>query len=114
MPKFHLHEGTDILAPRWTPIYACIDGRVEKAKITKVGGNVIGLRGKDGYYYYYAHLEAFAVGLKPGVKVKSGQIIGYVGNSGNAQGGPTHLHFGIKVKGEWVNPYPVLKSWEGS
>ncbi len=114
IPTFHLHKGTDIIAPRWTPVYACVDGVVKKTEVTKVGGKIIGLLGKDSYYYYYAHLEAFAVGLEPGFKIKSGQIIGYVGNSGNAQGGPTHLHFGIKVGGEWVNPYPMLKSWEGS
>ena len=79
----------------------------------------------NGVDYYYAHLNndtpgtddnqgnektAYAPGIAPGVRVKKGQIIGYVGDSGDAEPTPAHLHFGIIVNGQWVNPYPYLKA----
>ncbi|MDI6822144.1 MAG: M23 family metallopeptidase [Actinomycetota bacterium] len=109
IPYYHLHEGTDIFAPRGTPVYACVEGKVEKIGTEPISGNFIGIRGRDKRYYYYAHLETWVIGIEEGNKVRLGQIIGYVGNTGNARGTPPHLHFGIKEDDVWINPYPILK-----
>lgn len=109
------HEGTDIFAATGTPIVAVVDG-----KITAAGddGGKGGLRIWLNGTYYYAHLSRLAKGLKAGQMVKAGQVIGYVGDSGNAKGGEPHLHFGVDPRGRqsagdsWTNPYELLKGWE--
>jgi murein DD-endopeptidase MepM/ murein hydrolase activator NlpD len=77
---------------------------------SKIGGNRVWLNGK----WYYAHLDSFAKGLRAGMHVKAGQIIGYVGNTGDAAGTPPHLHFGYDPKGtqgrNWSNPFRVLSA----
>jgi murein DD-endopeptidase MepM/ murein hydrolase activator NlpD len=106
----HAHQGTDIMAPAGTPLLA-----VERGIITEMGTDVLGgtklwLKGESGTYYYYAHLSAFAEGLTNGALVEAGDIVGLVGDTGNAKGGAPHLHFEIHPDGGVaVNPYPLLK-----
>jgi murein DD-endopeptidase MepM/ murein hydrolase activator NlpD len=107
---FHAHEGTDIMAPRGTPLLACERGIILRIGTDVLGGNKLYLKGESGTYYYYAHLDKYADGLANNQVVEAGQVIGYVGDTGNAKGGPTHLHFEIHPDGgRAVNPYPLLK-----
>ena len=100
------HKGTDIFAAYGAPDVAVIDGYVEHNMDT-LGGVGINLHGADGVVYYYAHLSRYE---GPDRLVKRGEVIGYVGDTGNAKGGPPHTHFGMKPEGgEYVNPYPTLK-----
>jgi len=112
----HVHEAIDILAPRGTPVVAVEDGRIEKLFTSKQGGLTIYQFDPGGRYcYYYAHLDRYADGLAPGQSVKRGQVIGYVGVSGNAPPRTPHLHFTIfKLaedkrwwKGAPINPFPL-------
>jgi len=104
------HKGVDIFAARNTPVRAVIDGRALTGNgglgghyIFLSGGLVDGLRSAN---YYYAHLDHFAVAN--GEHVTTGDVLGYVGNSGNAAGGPPHLHFGIYTAGGAVDPAPFI------
>jgi murein DD-endopeptidase MepM/ murein hydrolase activator NlpD len=112
------HEAIDILAPRNTPVVAIDDGTIAKLFVSKAGGNTIyQFDPSEQYVYYYAHLERYADGLKEGDTVKRGQVIGYVGTSGNAPKDTPHLHFAVfrltAAKHWWegtpVNPYDLLK-----
>lgn len=104
------HEGTDIMAARSTPVVAADAGVVAKMARTEsgLGGIYLWLRRSDGLQFYYAHMQSIADGLAVGSPVTLGQIVGTVGNSGDARNGPTHLHF--EVRREWVpfDPYPEL------
>ena len=112
-----LHEATDILAPRDTPVVAVEDGIIQKLFLSKPGGITIYEFDRAGIFcYYYAHLERYAPGLTEGMSVKRGDVIGYVGTTGNAPPQTPHLHFAIFRLGperHWwqgtaVDPYPVL------
>jgi murein DD-endopeptidase MepM/ murein hydrolase activator NlpD len=106
----HAHQGTDIMAPMGTPLLACERGVVSKMGTDSLGGTKLWLKGESGTFYYYAHLSAFATGLVDGTVVQAGQVIGYVGDTGNARGGAPHLHFEIHPDGGIAaNPYPLLK-----
>jgi hypothetical protein len=101
------HEGIDIFAPRLTPVTAVADGRATPRE-NKLGGNTVWLS-TPGTSYYYAHLERVAVGS--GQRVRVGDVIGYVGNSGNAGTTEPHLHFGIYRWGKGaVDPFPLLQA----
>ncbi len=90
------HEAIDILAPRGTPVLAVDDGRVERLFSSRFGGlTVYQFDGPREYCYYYAHLDRYAVGLAEGALVRRGDVIGYVGTSGNAPPQTPHLHFAI-------------------
>ena len=111
------HEGTDILAPRGTPVVAAAAGRIEKLFQSELGGTTIYERSVDGsLIYYYAHLAGYAPGLSEGMRVAAGQTIGFVGDSGDAGPGNYHLHFGIERvrpgddwwQGQPIDPYPIL------
>lgn len=102
------HEGIDIFAPRGTPIQATTQGIVSKVGENNLGGRVVVIIGPGGAAHYYAHLEDYA-DISPNDWVNSGDIIGYVGDSGNAKGTPTHVHYGIYINGSAVNPYPLLQ-----
>ncbi|GAA4009600.1 M23 family metallopeptidase [Deinococcus rubellus] len=105
------HEGVDIFAPRNTPVRATTRGKVLNVGPDTLGGRTVMLLGPGGARHYYAHLERYAK-LKRGDWVKAGAVVGYVGDSGNAAGTPTHLHYGIYEGSGAVNPYPLLKkSW---
>jgi len=113
-----LHEAIDIPAPRNTPVYAVEDGSIAKLFYSKAGGiTVYQFDPGESYAYYYAHLERYAAGLKDGDRVKRGDVIGYVGTSGNAPPGTPHLHFAIfKLtdqkrwwQGTAIDPFDVLR-----
>ena len=90
------HEAMDILAPRNTPVIAVEDGTVARLFESKAGGlTVYQFDPSSTYTYYYAHLEKYAAGLTAGDRVRRGQVIGYVGTSGNAPPETPHLHFAI-------------------
>ncbi|MHB1126641.1 MAG: M23 family metallopeptidase [Bacillota bacterium] len=106
------HQGTDIFAREGTPLYACVDGTIARLGWNELGGKRIGLKGKDGIYYYYAHLQDYAPGIKQGDQVRRGTLIGFVGHTGNAENTPDHLHFGMMTGwDEWINPYNFLNYW---
>lgn len=118
------HYGTDIMDSEnergYFPIVSMTDGYVQKIGWLELGGYRVGIRAEHGGYFYYAHLEKYADNLKEGSKVKAGDIIGYMGNSGYGEEGTygkfdVHLHLGISltIKNSpeefWVNPYWILK-----
>ena len=102
------HEGIDIFAARGTPIRATTQGIVSKVGENTLGGRVVVVVGPGGAGHYYAHLENYA-DISPNDWVDVGDIIGYVGDSGNAKGTPPHVHYGIYISGSAVNPYPLLQ-----
>ena len=111
------HEATDILAPRGTPVVAVDTGIIAKTFNSKPGGlTIYQFDPAQNYAYYYAHLDRYADGLKDGLLVKKGDVIGFVGTTGNADPNTPHLHFAIFELGpekRWwegkpINPYPLL------
>lgn len=110
-PSFHLHEGTDIFAARGTPVRAPGDGVVRFSEDPS-GGRATYLTLADGTYYYMCHLDSWPRNVKSGQRVTRGQIVGFVGDSGNAVGGSPHLHFEIHPGGGGpINPKPILDAW---
>lgn len=112
------HEAIDILAPRGTPVVAVEDGTVAKLFESELGGLTIYQIGPDEQFaYYYAHLDRYARGLDEGQRIRRGQVIGYVGTSGNAPESTPHLHFAVYRltpekrwwEGEPLNPFDVLR-----
>jgi murein DD-endopeptidase MepM/ murein hydrolase activator NlpD len=112
----HSHEAIDILAPRGTPVVAVDDGVVQKLFTSVRGGLTVYHFDPEGAYcYYYAHLDRYADGLREGQALHKGDVIGFVGTTGNAPPGTPHLHFAIfKLgpekqwwKGAALNPFPV-------
>ncbi|MDH3294603.1 MAG: peptidoglycan DD-metalloendopeptidase family protein, partial [Acidimicrobiia bacterium] len=109
-PDAHSHQGIDIFAPRGTPLVAAERGVIGRVGNGRLGGLKFWLRGESGADWYYAHLDGFAPGLHNGQVVEAGELLGYVGNTGNAVGTPPHLHLEIHPGGgAAVNPYPLLK-----
>lgn len=103
------HKGVDMFAKRGTPTPAVTNGTI-KMRTVNLGGTVTYLYGDDGNKYYYAHLNGYPAGLRDGQRVERGQAIGFVGNSGNAEGTSPHLHFEIRPGGgSAVNPYPTVR-----
>jgi murein DD-endopeptidase MepM/ murein hydrolase activator NlpD len=112
-----IHEAQDIMAPRGTPVVAVADGKVVKLFNSNQGGlTVYQFDPTETYAYYYAHLDAYAPGLREGQSLRRGDPIGTVGSTGNANADAPHLHFAIFLLGpekRWwegtpVNPYPLL------
>jgi peptidoglycan LD-endopeptidase LytH len=102
------HKGIDIFAPKGTGIVAVADGIISYLGEQPKGGNCLWLTTESGASFYYAHLDRWATGLYEGMEVRSGELLGYVGNTGNAKYTPSHLHFGVNENDEMVNPYPIL------
>lgn len=101
------HEGVDIFAARHTPVMAAAPGYVVRVGENRLGGTIVFTVGPGGIRYYYAHLERVAAGVRVGTPVTTDTVIGFVGNSGNAEATGPHLHFGIYNNGP-QNPYPFL------
>lgn len=108
---YHRHEGTDIFAIRGTPVLAVVDGVLEKVGIDTLGGIKLWLRSPgDNWTYYYAHLAGYAPGVANGRRVGKGEVLGFIGTTGNAVGTPPHLHFETHVPGgAATNPYPIVR-----
>lgn len=113
-----LHNAIDIFAARGTPVVACVDGTITTLGFAGAGGNRLWINNQ----YYYAHFDRYASGLKQGDPVKRGQVVGYVGTTGSAQGTPPHLHFAYHPNG-WnsnvardgaVNPFSMLTAAKNS
>jgi murein DD-endopeptidase MepM/ murein hydrolase activator NlpD len=96
------HSGVDYAAPKGTPVFASGSGVLELVRYVNGYGNSIKIRHNSEYQTFYAHMNGFASGMKPGVRVKKGQIIGYVGSTGRSTG--PHLHFEILRKGQRIDP----------
>lgn len=102
------HKGIDIFAKRGTSIVAVADGIISYIGDQRLGGHCLWLTTESGVSFYYAHLDRWAPGIYEGMEVASGDLLGFVGNTGNAMTTPPHLHFGINQNDEMVDPYPVL------
>jgi murein DD-endopeptidase MepM/ murein hydrolase activator NlpD len=100
------HAGIDLAAPRGTPIYASGDGIIEKAQWVSGYGRFVQIQHVNGYETAYGHMNGWADGMKPGVKVRQGQVIGYVGSTGYSTG--NHLHFEIRINGRPQDPLSVI------
>jgi murein DD-endopeptidase MepM/ murein hydrolase activator NlpD len=112
-----VHNAIDIMAPEGSPVIAAADGTIHRLRTGGLGGITIYQFGEDGRtLYYYAHLKGYAAGLREGLPVRRGQVIAYVGDTGNAGRGNFHLHFSVgrlTDPARWwesqnVNPYPLL------
>jgi len=108
------HEGNDIFAAAGTPIVAVTSGTLNRVGTLKVSGNRLWVKSDRGDSFFYAHLSAFAADDHNGLRVKAGQVIGFVGSTGDAEKTPPHLHFEVHPgDGPAVDPYPFLRAWEG-
>lgn len=110
-----VHHGIDLFADTGTPVVAVADGTLSKVGVNTLGGNRLWLADERGNWFYYAHLSAFAPASVDGARVTRGQVIGFVGNTGQAITTPPHLHFEIHPGGleaDSINPYPFLLAWE--
>tara|TARA_R110000868_G_scaffold1238_3_gene9611 strand:- start:678 stop:2420 length:1743 start_codon:yes stop_codon:yes gene_type:complete len=119
-----MHSGVDFAAPRGTPIYAAGNGKVEIAGWTGGYGKFVRIQHANGYETGYGHMNGFASGIRPGVSVRQGQVIGYVGTTGRSTG--PHLHYEVSIRGKKVNPLGIkvptgtqlagkdLKSYKGA
>ena len=96
-----MHQGTDFAAPKGTPIMASGDGKIIRARWCGGGGNCVKIRHNSTYTTIYAHMHKFAAGIKEGVRVKQGRIIGYVGSTGMSTG--PHLHYEVVQNGKKIN-----------
>ncbi len=122
------HQGTDIMSPRGTPVLAVADGTIEELGKHRLSGFFVRLDHGEGWTTTYMHLNndtlgtddgaggswtAFFPTLVEGQTVEAGDVIGYVGDSGNAEGTQPHTHFEVKLDGRKLNPYPFLKDvWD--
>jgi hypothetical protein len=112
------HHGTDIFAPLGAPVLAVADGTLFSVGWNDVGGFRLWLRDRQGNQFYYAHLAAYSALAVDGAEVRAGQVIGFNGNTGDAQGTPYHVHFEIHPVALLpmgydgvVNPFPFLSAW---
>ena len=112
-----VHEAIDIMAPRGTPVVSAIDSKLTKLHSSKAGGLMVyAADPSDRFVLLYAHLDRYASGLVEGAPIRRGQLLGYVGSTGNANPNAPHLHFAVLRgrpseawwKGTPVNPYPLL------
>jgi murein DD-endopeptidase MepM/ murein hydrolase activator NlpD len=113
------HHGDDIFAPLGAPVLACADGTIFSVGWNNVGGNRLWLRDGQGNQFYYAHLSAYSPAARNGNQVKAGEVVGFVGNTGDAEGTPYHLHFEVHPVAYLslgydgaVDPTPYLVAWK--
>ena len=107
------HQGNDIFAPIGVPVLAVADGVLSKVGVNTLGGNRLWLTDDLGNAYYYAHMSGYAAHVADGIRVRGGEIIGFVGNTGQAITTPPHLHFEIHPGGgASIDPYPYLLAWK--
>ena len=113
----HQHHAIDLMRPRGTPVMAVTDGAIRKLYRSRTGGISIYLfDGSEEYCFFYAHLDHYAKSLHEGQQVRKGEVIGYVGYTGNAKRSAPHLHFAVSLTGperRWsggvaIDPYPIL------
>jgi murein DD-endopeptidase MepM/ murein hydrolase activator NlpD len=103
----------DIFARRGARVRSATPGIVASAGAVELGGNAVSVVGPGLSLHYYAHLDHFGA-FKPGDRVRSGDVLGYVGDSGNAKGTPCHLHYGVYRMLVWpTDPWPLLEDGEG-
>jgi murein DD-endopeptidase MepM/ murein hydrolase activator NlpD len=111
VPTFHLHQGVDLFAAGGTPIRAPFDGML-KFTDGAVGGMAAYVTQSDGTFVYMAHMSAYAPGKATGQPVHQGEVVGFVGNTGDAQGGATHCHFELHpLGGQAAPPKPTVDGW---
>jgi murein DD-endopeptidase MepM/ murein hydrolase activator NlpD len=103
-----VHEGQDIFAPKGAPVYSATSGFVYNVGENNLGGQTVSVIGAGGRVYYYAHLDSYAPGIAVGDRVTPKTLLGYVGTTGNAQGTPPHLHFGVYTASGAINPLPLI------
>jgi murein DD-endopeptidase MepM/ murein hydrolase activator NlpD len=102
------HAGIDIFARRGTPVVSPVEGIVLEVGRNRLGGNVVKVLGPGLQVHYFAHLDRFAA-IERGQHVAAGDVLGYVGDTGNARGTTPHLHYGLYTPGAGaVNPFPLL------
>ena len=109
------HQGTDIFAPFGSPVVAVRDGRLTKVGTLPISGNRLWLIDEAGDAFFYAHLSSFSAAARNGARVQAGDVLGFVGNTGDAEPTPPHVHFEVHPGGieeDPVNPYPILLAWE--
>jgi murein DD-endopeptidase MepM/ murein hydrolase activator NlpD len=113
-----IHNALDIMAPHGSPVLAANDGTIQRLMYSERGGNTIYQVSTDGkWVFYYAHLDSYAPSVSAGKPVKKGEVIAYVGDTGNAGSGNYHLHFAIWAvtnpkriwEGDNIDPYPLLR-----
>jgi peptidoglycan LD-endopeptidase LytH len=104
-----VHEGQDLFADRGTEVRSATRGYVVFIGKNRLGGNVVFVLGAGGRRYYYAHLDSFAPDLKYLQEVTPATLLGYVGNTGNAETTPPHLHFGVYTQAGAIDPLPLLR-----
>jgi murein DD-endopeptidase MepM/ murein hydrolase activator NlpD len=109
-----VHEGNDIFGTAGTPLVAVCDGSLNRVGTLPISGNRLWVKcAKTGDSFFYAHLSAFATDARNGLEVKAGQVIGFLGSTGDAEQTPPHLHFEVHPgDGDAVDPYPFLRAWE--
>lgn len=110
-PYPHLHQGLDMFAPRGTPVVAAADGYVSQRDQGPISGLAVEITDAGNTQYFYAHLSGFGPGIDLGTRVRVGQVVGYVGNTGNASRTAPHLHFEIQPNGIPVPPMPIVDGW---
>ena len=107
------HQGNDVFAPFGAPVLAVADGVVEKVGTLPISGNRLWLRTAAGDEFFYAHLSAFSPDAENGRRVKAGTVLGFTGNTGDAEPTPPHVHFEIHPGGkDAIDPHAILLAWQ--
>ena len=109
------HQGNDCFAPFGAPVLAVADGRLNRVGTLPISGNRLWLRSDDGDSFFYAHLSAFAPGAVDGAEVKAGTLLGFMGNTGDAEPTPPHVHFEIHPgadEDKAIDPHEILLAWQ--
>lgn len=107
-PDDRIHEGQDIFADKGTPVFSSTSGYIIRISEGDLGGNFVYTIGAGGRRYYYAHLDRIASGLYRGQPITTDTVLGFVGNTGNAENTPPHLHFGVYANRVAIDPLPLL------